>query len=264
MRVMLYYIPGYAKHSVDKRELAGLGLGHLAGMSLPAVKVNGGPDKGHGVLVMPLPQGSDTALHKKCGYKAAEQDWFAWKRAGEAPTPPTIWCGWYRGEQPGPQDLRRPERHAVNLPVELADGKVWEFTPAEELPRAFCLGDGGAVVSRFQQKYARFQEADDWLAEWMRDGSRSEPIREIIARLATLLGINYRVSALEVLALGLIDEINFEEVWMTAIGLRDLWVKKNDFIQEAITSPNENLASCSGGAAEILDTNPSDMTANAR
>ena len=143
------------------------------------------------------------------------------------------WLGWWDGQKPGEEDLRRPNP-VDGYTVTLADGDEWLIPPVRRwdgspgtIPCTLTLGPDGEEQSRVRPEYRDlFEETEEFadayyetLKAW-EDGEREQEVQiprmglHIIVRV---LNINYRVCREEVNALGLISSANRMNVSVSII-----------------------------------------------
>jgi len=209
---MLYFISG--KKSVTKDEYESLGLSHLAGTSPSYREVIGtGPDGGKGVILHPTVSG-ETA--PKIEYKPDRQTWVKCKR---------FWVGWENGEKPGPNELRR-EKLCTGYPVELNDGNEWVVVIAKifsttgedatHLPEYFGLDKDGGMITKVIERYSQVVEDAKRFWDVSVNSAKGGGWDEAVPMAARALGVNYRISTAECLALNLFTHDNVNEV-LTAL-----------------------------------------------
>jgi hypothetical protein len=215
MSTFLYYAaqsfaPAIEKHLASRLEC---GAHHQ--------DVLAGPDKSRGTLFA----ARDRIEPAKVKYRAGEQDWHLVDAAGR----PAYWVGTIEGEEPGPGDLVRTK----TLPghgMELSDGRTWlcpvaRGQAAEDgrlvwyhaLPRTIVLApesdrqwEQGPVVPRYQRLWqlaaAYWQAVVAVADEQVAPHDRIEfDFQGAAAAAVDCLAANYRVTAVEVSLLGLLD-----------------------------------------------------------
>src|SRR5574343_1519513 len=190
----LYYLPGKQVPAISNAQtaklLAEFSLSHLLGFEFACNQIHNGPDGGSGTLLLPARAGAnDTGA--KALYKPDRQ---TWRKCG------AFWFGWWNDDKPSPASLRRKERYGVNSAILLNDGNHWEFTPVNALPRAFGMDADGNFTMTPQARFARFNDASEWLFDWL-TSTESRKYTDIIDRVASMLSLNYAVSTPECLAL---------------------------------------------------------------
>lgn len=149
------------------------------------------------------------------------------KRAPGPQTPFGVWMGWNPSDPPGPQTLRRRGIGTADWPtVALADGQRWAIPLAlpctardsersTQLPgRAIAIDRTGAP---HPPRFAPDPQFDDLLFALSRVTERPVTEAELIELAAGLLGVAYRVSLAEVLALGLLTQTNAKAIVWTAL-----------------------------------------------
>jgi hypothetical protein len=214
MATFLYYagetfVPGILKHLASRFD-AGTHQQQLIR----------GPDNDRGTLFSA--KELDPARLK---YRPDEQDWELVGAAGR----PAYWIGTFKDDPPGPADLARKKMLPGHL-VELADGRGWLCPVARgqaasdgrlvwyhTLPRTIVLADEsdrefteGPVVPRYARLWqlagaywqARLGSA---IADAGEGAEVSFDFQGAAAAAVECLVVNYRVSAVEVSRLGILD-----------------------------------------------------------
>ena len=240
---MLYYLPGERAEAMDPRRVRELGLGYLLDGPDCDVACRGvlahGPDGGAGTVVSAMPAG-----RPEVGYYPNRQEWHE-ARVGAGEGRP-VWIGWPKGQPPGPEDLARREMmggHAVTL----SDGRRWLVPVARlvtgdsPLPRRLVRGDDGqwtpgdvsGPLAGLFAAACRWWEALTSYAEAAFAGGPGAPegtdpgspggggetmtaitLQDECETAVMALAVNYRLSAVEVNLLGLLDERTEAEVLM--------------------------------------------------
>ena len=236
----LYYIP--SAHTPSPETFAEIGLGHIADRwrQWQFVEVSRGPDDaGAGRVV------ADSCSVDRVGFYPDEQTWVY-----VANTSPECFVGVYNDAQPGPHDLARSDAVGGKV-VKLADGNAWVVPIArgwilpdevtalrwfESLPMGWKVSREGAitatdVVARFRPLAEVAASYFDWVGagELLRPGGKSwVSFPELKQGAVDVLGVNYNVSASELIFLGAIDDDAAKTVLNATIGLDDVddWVKK--------------------------------------
>jgi len=243
---MLYHLPNFAGSTVSLDNLRDRGLGYAFETSIGlanTTQTDGPAGEARGLVV-----GMERA-GRPVGYFPDKQTWQ--KIPGL-----DAWVGFYTGQAPGPNDLARStmlDGHAV----ELGDGRRWivpiavggpeegdaELTRYRTLPHVDRLDeDGNWTVGDVLPRYAPLWDAAAawWDAKWSAAGEDNEAadtgdaIRVIFkiddARGAavTILAANYRVSAIEVSLLGLLNDQTRVAILDAAIDWPTIaaWVQK--------------------------------------
>jgi hypothetical protein len=180
-----------------------------------------GPDQQAGTLIC----AADRLDAGRLKYRREEQYWHLVEAAGR----PAYWIGTINGEEPAPEDLARNKRIPGHL-VELADGRNWLCPVARgqaaqdgrmvwyhTLPRTIVLDaesdrqwTEGPVVPRYARLWqlagaywqARVGSAMPDAAE---GGEVTFDFQEAAAAAVECLTVNYRLSAVEVSMLALLD-----------------------------------------------------------
>jgi hypothetical protein len=215
MSTFLYYagetfVPPIVKHLASRFE---------AGMHQQ--QVLRGPDNDRGTLICD----KDRLDAQRLKYRPQEQTWRLVGAAGR----PAYWIGTINGEEPTPEDLVR-RKTIPGHEVELADGRSWLCPVARgqaaqdgrlvwyhTLPRTIVLdedSDRQWTEGRVVPRYARLWELAGhyWQARLGSAIADAEPGREVsfdfqgaAAAAVECLAVNYRVTNVEVSALGILD-----------------------------------------------------------
>lgn len=251
----LYYLPTFAQ-AATLDDVAAVIPGRFETRFLKS-EVHGGPDGNRGLLVSDpkrLPA-------EKLAYLADKQTWL------KAPGDGAGWVGWYSAEPPRPRDLLRSQSLDGHL-VRLGDGREWlapvargirelhgEPIAYRAVPGGATLGDdgqwtGGAIQPRYRRLWEiatsfaeAFFESDDAAAgiEFDYDDQQS--------RAVECLAANYAIGAIEVSALGLLDDQLYaaREILKASIDWPTLerWLKK----KAAETSASNPVGSNSGNGS---------------
>ncbi len=220
MAGFLYFLPGAASANARILQTAGL-ADVLTGATLDTRGVSGsGPSGSQGIMLAPKLGGSffgppppSLGTMPKIGYFRETQEW------QEAPGG-KYWLGRETAEPVLPADLARNEMIGGHL-VKLADEKQWLIPVARAfphgivLPQALRLGPDGELVGDTLPKYIGFSKRaerlwDVWNAAMkeLEAGKTPEPqldVQEQWDITAEALAINYRINAMGMSMLGLIN-----------------------------------------------------------
>ena len=229
----LYYIPGHDRQLITAAEFSEAGLGHalLAGKPTGLVTAKG-PDGGKGAYcIVPAPAAPGAAPAQGLLFRHGEA---AWRRGPGG----KFWLGLIESDKPGPADLAR-QRLISGEEIELADGNRWtipicfSIVRGSTLPKRIVLGEDGttwetrelerflplcadaAKVWQLYRQSGQEQSGTDQSGNPPADGEADKQrvtidLQEGMRIAVAAIAVNYRVSALEVDALGLIDS---ERVW---------------------------------------------------
>ena len=231
MSGFLYYIPG--RRALDPADLPKLGLGHLldepersdqSHVGLTRREVNAGPDNQGAGLVVGVGGGP-------VGYWPEHQRWeLLHAPASEGDGQPAVYVGYYPDAPPGPDGLARSKQipgHNVELghpPAEWVVPAVRSVVRSDDpVPAVLTLNGDGHWHRQPLERYRRITEFADRVYETVmldaatqagegdRDDDSPAPITDQDAAWAAAeaLSINYRVSAAEVSALGLLRTDRF-------------------------------------------------------
>jgi hypothetical protein len=202
MSGFLYFLAG-RKAPPDAGELAGLGLGHLAGAPLACRECALGPEGRPGVLLA-------AAAPEGLGFYPQRQRWM--RLTGGLLLVPTF-VGLETAAPPTPADLARPEQ-IDGYRVVLGDGNPWVIPVARRFPAGTCLpeslalGPDGKLIREVLPAYAgAWRLAQEVCADLASDGAEYgdpglEPQAMTDARAfvvaCEVLALNYRVGPDEV------------------------------------------------------------------
>jgi hypothetical protein len=264
MRSFLYYLPGAA--GGGSGNLAALGLAdRLAGPGLSTRGVLGGPDGGNGSIVGIVAVGRETEV----GYFPDRQTWV--KPAGK-----DYWLGWEEASPPTPGDLARPSQ-LPGHPVTLADGQEWVVPIARLLPRALGLAADGSEVQETLPRYRHLCATTDRFWEWHREmwaaraaearGEAPEPYRsptedELWQAASEALGVNYRVSRVELAALRVLTVPNAVAIIWALLDGPAIEEAAREAQKKGVQERSAGPATSSGGQASSPATSPPSASAN--
>lgn len=250
--IFFYYLPQISAHQVTPGLLAGRGLAgplkdclgeRVFGDRVSRHNVVRGPDGSSGVILFAPPFGGGEI--DRPGYHPEHQEWTQVLGADGV----SYWLGRDREQPPSPEGLRREDQLDGYEQV-LGDGRAW-LCPT--IRRAW-------VVPRVPQSYGRhngrferrvlpeyedvWKQSAGWLAERLTD-------EEWFDASVTCLGLNYRLGAEEITALGLLNDRTMQAVMESA--LDEPWFreaqqdpKKKHFLEELQNA----LVSSSDGPAD--------------
>jgi hypothetical protein len=214
MSFFLYYIPKLAGLNDEGLKRAGLfeRIGPSRDVSPSQIQ---GPDKGRGILFRDAAGGP---FREPLVYNTDAQVWrrevIRNHKILTLEEPPAYWVGFWKSNPPGPENLRRyaAEEMFEGYETELGDGRKW-VVPRGRIfdkaamgfqtpwPSKFGFDDDGNLTRSISQN---FREHEEILKLSI---AASEPMRtddfDLLA--ARILGINYRISENEVIALNLLD-----------------------------------------------------------
>lgn len=235
MAAPLYFLPGLTRAQICPQGklvraiIHDRGLGEIfadvaGGDDLALCDVNAGPNKGHGCVLVALP--NDRSRYFSSGYHPDRQ---VWTPAGDGQG---FWIGAEPAQPPSPADLERKKVHR-GYTIELGDGARWTIPivrrpdavcrtfalQSTELPRDFLIGAEGQVDQRIQKAYEAAWEATGEVCEFF--FSEEGVAREVVANdipwaighCLRLLSLNYRIGPNEQNLLRLINSEN----WMTVL-----------------------------------------------
>lgn len=208
--------------------------------------VANGPDGGSGTL---FGAGSYCQSADRAGVYVGDQ---TWRRAPGA----TWWIGWYTAERPTPEELAR-SRQIPGENVTLGDGRLWHVpiarscvdgdnglpSPAVALPRKMDMtADGQWTIGGVLDQYAALYHVAERWWEFLMSAIADQDDHETTEREVTLsidsaadwcctaLGTNYRVSAIEIWCLDLLNDLTRADVLNVVVDLqtwRNRIAKKN-------------------------------------
>lgn len=209
-KAFLYYIVDGKSVAADR--LSDLGLPHLDGMGVAVRDVTQGPGGTRGVLFVPreIKGASKRAIESvnpeiRVGYYPNEQTWV---NTGDG-----IWIGWDNGKQPDAEDLERFDAVEGRW-CELFDDGQWLIPSRDLLPSRFGFDKDGKREKKPRGRGVDAAESITWLAEWREAGREGvgRDYDDLIAHLARIIGVNYRVGPRECIALGLFGPDNLDYV----------------------------------------------------
>lgn len=266
----LYFIPTQAK-TLGPRAIADAGLGYAIDRKM-IQPVTVGPGGEPGILVADEAAMDRSALK----YRPTEQSWRTFARDNGQ----SISVGWYTDEPPTPQDLVR-RQPLPGASVTLPDGHVYQVPIARRfaefegrlvglcaLPQALARdGSGVWVPSAPIARYARLwdmlqgylaarEEASTQTAEGEVIFFRYEPINDLAIGI---LGINYRLGADELEALGLWTQDVRTQVLRIALDeeTREAWIKKKAAAFRLLSGDSSAGPDASTPAAPAITPPPS-------
>jgi len=225
----LYYLPGKAKGSVTRADLAANPI-----LSAPLFEfihsprlfntklhqneiMNRGPDNGSGCLLHAQPQ---VECGQIPGYYPDRQKW---QKFGD------VWIGWEPGMLPGPESLRRATQ-ITGYEVELGDGRIWNapvVKPFHEAERTLgcnlpmiigvdeTMSHTAAIVNRFRWAW----DLSGKIADRVFNGATDTRFGSFDDAVA-MLSLNYRVGTAEATILELFDDDTVSEVLLSAVDNR--------------------------------------------
>ncbi len=242
MSGLLYFIAG-ARGRLTDRKLIDLGLGHaLEKGGTAQAELRAGPDGLEGVLVrfdsgpaaeaMPCRFEADQVWKKMVGKEHGQVAHATPEHGQDARATPehgqdahVTYLGWVKDAPPGPGELRRGVVYDGES-VELRDGHRWVIPRAHAvledrpttLPQVLELDEAGNWVGRPEERFAGIC-ADAWkIWEMFQAGAgMSLPAAEAIRIAVAALACNYRVSAAEVSALGLLNTSHLDAIFAALI-----------------------------------------------
>lgn len=227
---MLYFIANHKRATYESLAAAGLRYA-FDGSPLSSVEVLHGPGFQPGVIVTNRPP--DTVGNLR--YEAALQRWQKRPVTLLPDVSAEVWVGWEMGTSPDPAVYLARPHQLDSHPVELADGKTWnvpivqaffehEGRPsiATALPRLSKLADDGTwTMDEVRSEYAELHRyARAWWDQYASpDAQAADAFTFDDANNACVVALahNYRVSAVEVSVLGLLDAPSRGRVLMAMI-----------------------------------------------
>lgn len=194
MAGFLYYLPNCQRPPADVSKLpaeAAALAPLLEGIPLGWGHVHNGPGGTSGYLIAPQPASKDGEA-ADCRYKPETQ---TWHDAGK------WWVGWETLKPPRPEDLQRDavthRGHGIML-----GGHEWIVSTIHvsrtTLPRGYVVTpEGEPQVVPDKRYHAIMEEASYWYDVSFGGGPWNPTMAEAFAFAARVLGINYRVGAVE-------------------------------------------------------------------
>jgi len=210
IRRFLYFIAGLSAPRPTDQQLAEAGIGYAFphGSPISGAECHNGPGGHSGVL---LAHGPATGLR----FSPSEQIW--------RPVNKTAWVGIPRNsaELPGPDDLFSG-RCLDNKPVLLGDGRYWQVPIVRflnghtGLPRFIGLDEKGEACALVKAEYRElYHLADEIFRNELIGGVAGTGActpAELLRMAALSLGVNYRVSEIEIATLQLLDTVNATQI----------------------------------------------------
>ena len=231
MASFIYFIPGVQGLLRGQVKRYGLAYAFPASAPFATRRLDPGP-AGGGVLV--------ATTSEDCHYNADAQ---TWQDCGR------YWLGYETEKPPGPDDLKRPEQIDGHR-VMLADGNEWLIPVAREMrgktkfPKRLAIGPDCKWVTVPMPEYAAlFKRAEEVFDAYMEGGEGKEVTIADLNFFCDALALNYRVSAREVSALGLLTTANQVQAvgavidWPTLLEAAESMEKHKKKV-DATTSPN--------------------------
>lgn len=238
MGAALYFVEGLEAGSAEQYRQ--LGLEYALGGSGASRGAQTGPGGAAG-MVTSLGAG-------QIGYYPDRQVWHSMGLRGQEGSQRRVWFGWFVDRPPGPADLQR-DGALPGHRVRMFNDEEWTVPAAMQfdsgqfggaLPQVLDLSESGEwTLGPVKQRYERlWQVASEFFDAFMRaqadeseEGVRLPKVVDMARLAVDVLAANYRVSALEVAKLGLLDSRGTTAVevlkaaidWPTAID----WQKKS-------------------------------------
>jgi len=202
MRQLLYFIEG--REALGRDEAERLGIGHAFPDGVACRRAGDGPGRQGGVVCARDADG--------LGYWPERQEWHPAGSAG-------LWIGWHKDAKPRPEDLAR-ERQTSGHWVTLSDGCQWLIPAAQRwddagfvraVPSRLRLNaagewSSGEVLPDFARLWAAAQRWFDFVTVASEQGTASVAFGDAANMACEALAANYRVTRIEVAALGLLDD----------------------------------------------------------
>lgn len=196
----LYFIPNARGATVTDEQVRGWGLGHaLVGLPVTTTQVTGKGPGGRPGLLLTTPGGDQRLL----------PDTQTWRDCG------AFWLG--HADRPTADELQRDD--AVGGPtVVLEDGDLWmvpiarPIASAPTFPQVLGVDAAGALQVRASERFKEEVELGDRVFAWMTDKEENPTNEDVFRAAARILGINYRVGAHELSALGVLTDRNIVEI----------------------------------------------------
>lgn len=239
---MLYYLPGArSPFGREKLEAAGLGYAVEPGR-LTWVESLRGPEGAPAGVVCADTAGCEEARiglypERQVWRKAPGRDW---------------WLGWYRDHVPGPNELRREKQLAGHW-VELGDGRKWLAPVARSwagdvgnvrwvraVEAAYALDEEGnwavtGVAAAHEALWGAANAVWEEVRQLEETGKRTLELQDQAGMAVLALGMNYRVSAVEASALGLLTDGAMAEIFRALID----WPKLEELSKKNAAGPAE-------------------------
>lgn len=229
MTGFLYYLP----RTIEPPE-------HLTGEPMSRCGVSRGPDGAPGTLIVP-----DCDAMPRFRVDLAAQTWMqcgAW------------WLGYETAAPPTASLLRRAQQIAGHA-VTLGDGGAWvvplavvvqfvedRITRGTHLPQSLRLGAEGQWVSQILPQYLGVSHAAEQMYQHLIGQGPAPSVAEAASIAADALSVNYRVTAWECSALGLLTTENLADVLRALVDwpVIEAWLaEKKRTLDDAAISPGE-------------------------
>lgn len=222
MAGFLYFAPGDLA-TVSNSQANQWGLGHVAGRdgSLTSRQVSASIGSGCVFALADDHRGS-------VKFDAEKQ---TWRKIPEKFTTRELWIGWWNDDRPGVSDLVRKNQLPGRM-VELLNGERWQVPILRKweyedrlqfsttLPTIIDFNDvGELVIGDVAPQYKQVWDLSLRVAQRVVFGDASVEFDEVIALAGPLLGLNYRVSIIEVVMLGLISTQEAQTIVRAALDL---------------------------------------------
>jgi len=262
----IHYVPATHKREIP-REL----LYAFEGPAIYADVIQNGPDKGDGLLIAGGGYLQQTALVRMC------HDRQQWRQRPAS----NLWIGWYVDHQPLPSDLVR-KSVLDGKDVQLGDGKHWhvpiarvchampsgQLIPFINLPRRMALDPAtgkwidGEVMSPYEPLFRVAQQWWDFLMDSFRrtDAQEGDTIELTKSEAAdwcvTALQANYRVSAVEVWLLDLLNDLTRAEILNAVVDLETWWQRTSPSDSEEPEKKTEMISGSWSSPVGVPDLTP--------
>jgi len=207
--MFLYFIPG-ASGQLPPEKAKEVGIGYaLTGKGVIPGQCGRGPDGGPGILCA-----IEGAPHPNPIYAPADQTWV--KGPGGK-----YWAGFNNAQRPTP-DLLARDKFIAGDKVKLRDGHEWtipiarSFVRGSALPQELSLGEDGRTwelktLPEYVSLCADAEKVWEGFGAVAAGGKFEIDDQELIRIAVDALGVNYRVSAVEVSMLRLLSTA---EMWL--------------------------------------------------
>lgn len=266
MSCFFYYVPGVM--SVDAEAVDRLGLrDRIDKFDVGVVNANG-PDGGHGVIIC------DRSYDVPPRMSMPFQEWRPAPKRGADVAP--YWIGFWKDKRPTEESLRRPKMLAGNS-IELRDGATWtvpklvQFDGKSEatiiqyavrLPQVLDVDDDGEIVSGkidpvYQSLWDEGWRAHESLTQQAAESGRAVMTVQEARRFAfRLMGVNYRVSPIEIAILALLDDSLPMAIVCSAIDNETFWAAVKNRVGRLANSTTDSPSGAERPSMESITGTP--------
>lgn len=240
MSQFVYFLPGLSGPARrEQLEAAGLGYAFPAGQEFHCVGDSEGPH-GMGCLVSADPKGVRFA-----------KDSIEWNRGDHC----FVGMPKDKAKQPKPTDLRKTSDFVDGHPVKLGNGETWivpvvRFADGNtSLPCVLRRKDDGSYGYEARAEYRGMMRICDDIVQNSLGGEGTKlPADQTMAFVSCVLGVNYRISDVEISALELVDSFNVKLIASAALDQPSMVVLIEE-LKKKITHPSVHGPDCATGVS---------------